>query len=367
MQNFDYQIPTQILFGRGRIAGLGALIAPAVRRVFVVTDETIAVRTPALGQTLHALGGRPVRTFARVRENPSIASVEEGAREAREFGAELILGLGGGSPLDAAKGIALLSTNEGELRLYLGGEPLAKTPLPLIAIPTTSGTGSEVTPYAVFTDPDAGNKIGYGNPGIFPAAALIDPDLAATMPASVAVNTGLDALTHAVEAFLSTIATPLSDAVALQAIDIVLTHLGRAVRREDEAVDQMACAAMLAGLAITQAGTILPHIMGYPLTVYHGVPHGRASAIMLVHVLADWRSNSVVPDKVRRIDALFTPHSGLEAFLGGFGVSTKLSNYGVGKDEIPLYAQKTIVKGDIRMTPGEVTVDSLERTYRSAL
>jgi len=367
MTSFDFHLPTKIIFGRGRIAELGAHVPAKTKRVFIVTDETIATQTPALDVTLQALSGYEIRTFTRVEENPSIATVEDGGREARTFKAQFVIGLGGGSPMDAARGIAMLAANPGPLSRHLDGEPMKRPPLPVIAVPTTSGTGSEVTPYAVFTDKDAGNKIGYGNPGIFPTIALVDPELTYSMPAAVVVNTGLDVLAHAVEAYLSTMSFPLNDTLALHAIDVVLAHLGRATLKDRESMDQMAAAAAIAGAAIAHGSTILPHIMGYPLTVFHGVPHGRASAIMMVHVLAGLKAKSTCPEKIKIIDARFAPHGGPDGFLHGLGVSMKLADYGVREDEIALYAQKTIVKGDVKITPAVVTAESLEKIYRSAL
>ncbi len=367
MNAFDFHVPTKIHFGRGRVAELGRLIPAGARRILVVTDETVAAKTQALAAAQRALQGRDVRTFTRVEENPSLATVEEGGRAAREFEAELIVGLGGGSPMDAAKGMALLAVHSGPLARYLAGEPLKRAPLPVVAVPTTSGTGSEVTPYAVFTDAAAGNKIGYAHPAIFPALALIDPELTYTMPASVVVNTGLDVLAHAVEAFLSTISFPLNDALALHAAEVVLARLGRAAREDREAMDEMAAAAAVAGAAIAHASTILPHIMGYPLTVFHGVPHGRASAVMLVPVLKALMAESSCPEKLKTIEALFAPQGGPDGFVRGLGVSLKLSDYGVREDEIALYARKTIVKGDMKITPAPITAERLEQIYRSAL
>jgi alcohol dehydrogenase len=364
---FDFHLPTRIVFGRGRIADLGGWVPAGVERIFIVTDGTVARKTPALDKTLKALAGRAVGVFDRVEENPSILTVEDAGREARAFGADLVVGLGGGSPMDAAKGAALLAANPGLLRSFLEGTPPDRSPLPVVAIPTTSGTGSEVTPYAVFTDKAAGQKVGYGNPGLFPILALIDPELTYTMPPAVVLDTGLDVLAHAVEARLSTLAFPLNDAIARHAIGIVLSELGRAVKKVPEAMDRMATAAAAAGAAIAHGGTILPHIMGYPLTVFHGVPHGRASAVMLVHVLAALRERSADPAKVGAVDALFEGRGGLAGFLKGFGVPLRLSAYGVREDEIGLYARKTIAKSDVRITPADITVGYLEEIYRSAL
>jgi alcohol dehydrogenase len=367
MTGFDFHLPTKILFGRGRVREIGAHIPAEAHRVLIVTDRGVASRTPALAAVRRALEGHDVRVFDGVEENPSMATVDAGAKEARDFGAHFVIGLGGGSPMDAAKGVALAAAHSGDFPSLLAeGKPSCAV-LPVIAIPTTSGTGSEVTPYAVFTDPQAGNKVGFGHPSIFPAVAIVDPELAAGMPGIVALNTGLDVLAHALEAFLSTMASPLSDTMALQAAEAVLAHLAPALRKVPESVDRMAYAAMLAGVAITHGSTILPHIMGYPLTVFHGVPHGRASAVLLAPVLDFLRRSGRVAERIQVIDRVFAPQGGITAFLGTLGVPTRLSEYGVREDEIRDFARKTIVKGDVRITPSEVTLEDLTGIYRSAL
>ncbi len=363
----DFYFPTKIVFGRGRIKELGAHLPAGIDKFYIVTDRTIARKTPLLERLINSLPAKEVEVFDRVEENPSIETVEEAGREAREFGAGLVIGLGGGSPMDAAKGAAMLAPNPGPLRGYLENQPMSRPPLPVIALPTTSGTGSEATPFAVFTDKAAEQKIGYGHPGIYPVLALVDPELTYSMPVPVVIDTGLDVLAHAVEAFLSTVAFPLSDALALQSIGVVIAELPRAAGKEAEAMDRMAAASTTAGAAIAHASTILPHIMGYPLTVFHGVPHGRASAMMLVHVLAALREQSACPDKVEIIEHLFEPKGGIEGFLKELGVSARLSDYGVRNDEIGLYASKTIVKGDVNITPADVTIEYLEKIYRQAL
>jgi len=236
-----------------------------------------------------------------------------------------------------------------------------------MAVPTTSGTGSEVTPYAVFTDPDSGNKRGYAHDGLFPAVAVVDPELTYSMPAAVVVNTGLDVVTHAAEAFLSTLASPLSDAAAAAALDIALADLAGAAGKDTRAMDRMAAASVLAGIAIAHGGTILPHIMGYPLTVDHGVAHGRACAVLLGPVLEFLIRNSATPERARAIAARFEPHGGVAGFLTRLGVPLKLSDYGVQRSEIDLFVRKTIIKSDIKITPAEVTESTLAEIYLAAL
>jgi alcohol dehydrogenase class IV len=367
MRNFDWRLPTKIVFGTGRLAELPAHLEPGWKRIFIVTDRAIAGRTDALALTLKLLEERETAVYDAVEENPGFRTVEAGSQRARDFEADLVLGLGGGSVMDAAKGVALKARNRGPLERYFRGEPLGDDPLPVVCLPTTSGTGSEVTPYAVFTDSAGANKVGYSHPKLFPQVALIDPILTYTMPEPVILNTGLDVLAHAAEAYLATTSFPLNDTLALHALETSRSRLPGAVRKNPEDMDHMSFAAMLAGVAIANAGTILPHIAGYPLTVFHAVPHGRASVIMLAAVLPFLRKHSTAPQKIAVIDRIFGGPGGLTEFLGGLGVSTRLADYGVREEELALYVQRTVVKGDIQITPAEVTEEKLAAIYRSVL
>jgi alcohol dehydrogenase class IV len=365
--SFNFFLPTEIVFGAGRLSELGARLSPEFHRVLLVTDKNVASRGPAVDLARRFLGSRDIRVFPDVVENPTLENIEDGSRKAKEFGAQAVLGVGGGSSMDAAKGIALLAENPGPLLRYLKGENPRRHPLPIVCVPTTSGTGSETTPYAVFTDLEARDKLGYSLPGLFPVFSIVDPTLAYTMPEEVALNTGLDVLSHAAESFLSTIASPLNDALALHVIDEVIAHLEAAIGKDPKAMDRMSYAATLAGIAITHGGTILPHIMGYPLTVFHGIPHGRASAVLLPPVLAFLREKSSVPDKVRAFENRFSAFGGVANFIESFGVPLRLSSYGVREDDIGDYVQRTIVKSDVKITPAEVTESDLYSIYRSAL
>jgi alcohol dehydrogenase class IV len=367
MRSFDWHLPTRIVFGRGRTAELETRLDPAHRRILVVTDKTIAGGTEILGKILKILGERETAVFDDVEENPTFENVESGSRFARVFNPDLVLGLGGGSAMDAAKGIALKARNRGPLSRFLRGEPLEEDPLPGAGIPTTSGTGSEVTPYAVFTDFENQTKSAISHPKLFPEVAIIDPELTYSMPSAVVLNTGLDVLAHAAEAYLSTLSFPVNDTLALHALETALTRLPGAVRKNTDDMDQMAFAATMAGIAITNASTILPHVAGYPLTVFHGVPHGRASAIMLAAALAFLRDSGSAPEKVAVLDRVFAHRGGLGGFLHDLGVATRLSEYGVREDEISGYVEKTMVKGDLKITPAEISAASLAEIYRSAL
>lgn len=367
MHSFNFYFPTKIFFGCGKIANLNSVVPSNIIRILIVTDNNVANHTSILEMVQSYLGNRQISLFKKVRENPDFCNVEDGGRIARDAGVELIIGIGGGSSMDAAKGIALLATNKLNLREYLMGQPLLNAPLPVVCIPTTSGSGSEATPYAVFTDIEGNNKIGYSNQAMFPLASIVDPELTYSMPENVIISTGLDALTHAVESYLSTDSFLISDVLALHIIKSVLANLKSASLKDRMAMEIMSYNAMLAGIVITNVGTILPHIMGYCITVYHGIAHGRASAVLLPAVLDFLRCYSTAKDKIRRLDEIFVHYGGIRNFIEDLGVSTKLSSYGVRLDELKTFAQNVIVKRDIIVTPAPVNFQDILNIYQSAL
>ena len=351
MNRFDFHIPVNIVYGRGEIGRLGQLIPETARNVLIVTDSGLNKSTKIIKQVEALCSPRKVLVYDDIEENPGLQSIERGGMLAREFKPGLVLGVGGGSAMDAAKGIA----NQGE------------NSFPIACVPTTSGTGSEVTPFAVFTDTENKTKLGFSDKNFFPSFSVIDPELTYSMPRPVIMNTGLDSLAHAIEAYLSKDSFDLSDALALRSVNLVIEHLPKAVQRKHPAMDAMAYSAMLSGMAITHASTILPHIMGYPLTVYHGVPHGRAGIILLPALLDYLAERNDCQDKLGVLDKLFHGWGGLRAFLDGLNVSTKLSDYGVKEHELETYVQKTIVKGDVAITPGNIDEGTIMELYRRSM
>ncbi len=367
MNPFTFNIPTKIIFGKNKIAEIGPIISNAHKRIFIVTDKTLSRETDVLQKLIRGLDHFEIKLFDQVEENPSFQTINKGAEIAESFGADLIIGIGGGSCMDAAKGIAVVASHPGPIEKYVNELCAVKKPLPIICIPTTSGTGSEVTPYAVFTDKENETKVGFAHPGIFPKAALLDPELTYSMPREVIINTGLDALSHAIEAYLSLDSFEMNDQIALQCIQLVSENLMMATLKAPDAMDNMAYASMLGGIVISHASTILPHIMGYPLTTYHNVPHGRACVILLPAFLEYLTDTDSVKRKLEQINKIFEPYKGLRGFLAGLTVSTKLSSYGVTEDEIPNYVEKTILKGDIKITPGNIDREIIHQLYTDSL
>ena len=286
---FEFATAQRIVFGPGALADVGGIALDLGRRPLVVTGRDPSRCEPLL-DLLRDRGLRP--PLCAMAGEPSIADVRRGAAQARDAGADLIIACGGGSALDAGKAIAALAVNGDDPLRYLEvigqGRPLDQGPLPCIAIPTTAGTGSEVTRNAVLTSPEHGVKVSLRHPWMLPAVALVDPRLTVGMPPAVTASTGLDALTQLIEPYLSARANPVTDALALEGIRRAVRSLRRAwADGEDlEAREDMALASLLGGLALANAGLGAVHGLAAPLGGLRPVPHGVACAALLPHVLA---------------------------------------------------------------------------------
>ncbi len=327
VRDFGFYMPTEVIFGEGVVDRAGKVAVGLGKRALVVTGKHSARASGALARVEASLSEAGVVSvlFDRVMPNPSIELVAEGAGVAREAEADLIVAIGGGSPMDAGKAMAIFATNEGSARDYFGVKTYVRPPLPILAIPTTAGTGSEVTEYAILTDLQGKDKKSLASPAIFPKVALADPELTCTMSPEITVDTGIDALTHAVESYLANRATALSDALALESMRIIRGSLKRAWEdgQDVDARGDMLYGSMLAGMAIAQTGTTMLHAMGYPLTVFHGISHGRANGILLPYVLAFDRVGA--QEKVDRIAEIFGGALGdVRDFEEEMGLSTDL-------------------------------------------
>ncbi len=286
MKPFTFYLPTRIVFGRGCLNRLGVEAAKLGDRCLLVSGRSFARRSGYLNRLVEILreSGLKVTVFDQVEPNPSLETVYKGAEEGRENSCNLVVALGGGSAMDAAKGIAFLLKSGARLEESFAPNQVDEA-LPIVAVPTTCGTGSEVTRYAVLTDVGRRRKeVILGEP-LTPSVAIVDADLLNSLSKELVAYTGFDALSHAVEAYLSRESTPLSDLFALEAARIILGNIAEAFEGVAEARENMLYASMLAGVAINLAGTVAVHGMGYYLTNYHGVHHGLANGLLLPHVL----------------------------------------------------------------------------------
>jgi alcohol dehydrogenase len=312
------RLPAEVRFGWGVRAGVPDLVAALGRRVLVVTDAVLAATPPfeALVADIRAAGvAAEVQTDVPV-ELP-VDAIARLADAARGFAPDAIVGYGGGSALDAAKLVALLLSHGGSLSDYYGENLVPGPVVPLVAIPTTAGTGSEVTPVAVVSDPDRALKVGISSPRLIPHVAVVDPELTVGAPRGVTVHSGIDAFVHAVESFTARELSPaqtavlpvfvgrnaLTDPLSLEAAALIFDALPKVL---DDPADvaartAMARGSMLAGMAFGAAGTHLSHAIQYPIGALTHTPHGLGTGTLLPFVMQ--ACATVVPERLARLGA----------------------------------------------------------------
>jgi len=288
VENFTITQPTQLHFGQGIINSLPAVIKEhGGNKPFIVMDPGL-VKAGQDVQVITPLNDAGIEyvLYDRVDPEPGLRLADQGAALARENNCDCLIGVGGGSAMDVAKAIAVLVTNGGQAIDYIGLGKIQKTGLPKIMIPTSAGTGAEVTFTAVFINEETGSKAGMNGDQLYPEAAVLDPGLTLSLPPQVTAATGIDALTHALEAYTSTQAHPISEMYSLQAIDLIVHNIRAAYAdgRNLEARSNMMLGSLLGGKALATAGVGLVHAMAYPLGGMFGISHGLANAVLLPYV-----------------------------------------------------------------------------------
>lgn len=288
LQTYSFACPTKMEFGPGTLTKLPKIVETlGGSKVMLVTDPGVA-QAGLLAKVQNALSGvYPCVVFDRVPADPNTDAIEEIHQLARAEAVDCLVAIGGGSAIDAAKGASCLVANGGSLRAYGGVNKVPKKGLPLVAIPTTAGTGSEFTIFAVLSDLKDEIKFTISSPYIAPDVALCDPEMTLTLPPRVTAATGMDAMTHAVESYTSRIATPVTDVLCLEAIGLLYRYLPVAVNNGSdlEARSNVLLAASLAGIVMNDAYLGLSHAIASPLGAHFHIPHGMANAVMLPHVM----------------------------------------------------------------------------------
>ncbi len=299
----EFYLPVRLMTGPGVVRKCAERLAAFGSRCLIVTGGSAAKRCGALDDVAAALEEQGVayRVYDGIRPNPTIASCIEGGKAAHAFDAAFVIGIGGGSPLDAAKVVALSAANPAldAAGLYRMDHPAP--PLPVVLVGTTAGTGSEVTPVAVITDTD-GRKRSLRGEAMYAALALGDARYTETMPPAVTVSTGVDALAHCLESWFNKKSTDVSRAFAAEGISLLLPPLraaseGRTPSREER--EALYHGSLLGGMAISVTGTVMPHNLGYYLTETHGVPHGFACAAFLPALLR--HAAACAPDETQAL------------------------------------------------------------------
>ncbi len=388
--HFEFATAGRIVFGEGTLREVGpaarALIPDTVNGpVLVVTGRSSRAGT-ALLNMLESVGLSAV-TFA-VPGEPTIPLVREGTRFAREHGCKLVIGLGGGSALDTAKAIAALLTNEGDVLDYLEvigrSLPLCHPPVPCIAIPTTAGTGSEVTRNAVLGSPEHQVKVSLRHPLMLPRVAIVDPELTYALPAEVTASTGLDALTQLLEALVSGRANPLTDAICREGLQRAARSLVRAYREGHDVAARrdMALASLFGGLALANAGLGAAHGFAGPIGGMFDAPHGAVCAALLPHVMAvNVRTlEQRLPEHAarQRYDEVARLLTGNPAATAEHGIQwvgevcrelriPALRNYGVQEKDLPALVAKGAAASSMKANPIVLAEEELHEILTLAL
>ena len=372
----SYESPTRIVHGVGAIGSLGQeALGVGIVRPLVVTDGGIAaagILDDAVG-ALRAAGLDPV-VFDEVRANPPIALVDRAAGIYRSERADGLIGLGGGSSIDTAKGIGVVAEHGGSILDYeFGRRPIERRIPPLVAVPTTAGTGSEVTLWAVITDPDRQIKFNVGGVAeIAPWVALIDPALTVNLPPEVTAGTGMDALAHAIECYTMEYHQPVTDAVALQAIDYVTRYLRAAYQEPGnlEARYHMSLGAMLAGMSYGTDSAGAAHAMSQSAGGVHNVPHGTLTGRLLGPVVEF--NHEAAPDRFASIARAMGAGEDAERAVDevyrltdDLGIAS-LQDLGFAEDEIPLLAKIAFEDPQTVGNPRTLDLASYEGIYRRA-
>jgi alcohol dehydrogenase class IV len=284
-----FLIPSSIVYGPGAVESIGDLVAGlSVKKVLIVTDK-VMVQLGNVETVANALKKKEIdyEVFDQVATEPTIDFVELGLKQYRETGCQGLVAVGGGSPIDTAKAISVMSTNSGSIRDYKGLDKLTKSGAPVVAVPTTAGTGSEATRIAVITDEENDVKMMLGSNYMLPHAAIADPMLTVGMPQGLTAATGIDALTHAIEAYVSVKNNPMSDLFALSAIRLISGNLRMAWSngKNVEARSNMMLGALHGGIAFSNSSVALVHGMARPLGAVFHVPHGVSNAVLLKEVM----------------------------------------------------------------------------------
>lgn len=378
---FIYRNPTRIVYGENTANDVGLEVERlGGRRAVLITDQGV-VRAGLASLVKEALGQKYAGIFDRCIQDSGVHIVNEAADFSREMGADLLVSLGGGSAIDTTKGVAILLKEGGQLQDYSGYRMLSRPQTPHIAIPTTAGTGSEVTYVAVIKDWENSAKILFCDEHITPDTAILDPLMTRGLPAQLTAATGMDALTHAVEAFQSLESEPLTDAMALHAIRLIIEYLPRCVEQGDDMVarGQQLLAASMASMAAGNAQYGLAHAMAHSAGALFGTPHGLANSILLPHVMLfnldrcagryarvalamglDTRSMSDTAAGEAAAQAVWN-------FTGKMGVPQRLRDAGVPEGGLKAAADLCLSDGAIVYNPRPVdSADQILQLYRKA-
>lgn len=381
-KEFSFSIPQDIVVGKGSLAKLpeiakklggthGFIISgPHLNKMGIVKSCADALEN----------AGISVDTYTETEGNPSVETVDKAAAAFKESGADFIIALGGGSPMDVAKAVGVVAKYGGSITEYEGGGKVLGDIIPLIAIPTTAGTGSEVTAFSVITDHSRNYKLTVFSYKLIPSYAILDPELLTTAPVSVAAACGIDAMVHALEAYISKDASSFTDAMAEKALELIGKNIRKYVadRSDIQAAENMLMGSLFAGIAFSWARLGDVHAMSHPVSAFFNVPHGVANAILLptiveYNALADNGKYLKIYNYISRTPVLeneFEPLMLVELLKNlnaQLGIPASLSEVGVTADKFDAMADDAMKSGNIAVNPRSTTKKDVLSLYEKAL
>jgi len=382
-KQYVFHAPTRVIFGGGTVQTTGREVAALGGTAALVVTDRGVVGAGLLDGVLASLAaaGVAATVFDPVEPNPSIGTVKAALAAYRSGGCDAIVAVGGGSPMDVAKAVGIIATNGGAIADYEGKPDAVRADLPpFICVPTTCGTGSEVTPFAVITDEARHWKMSIASPRAVPRVAIIDPDLFLKMPAPLIAATGMDALTHAIESYTNQNVQPFADALDIHAIRLIGRYLRPAVANGNrEAMAHMAVAATMAGMGFSQNRLGIVHAISHPVTSYVGTPHGVANAVLLPYVM---EYNAIgAGTRIAEIGKALSgdnpnmmwnasPQMAVQAVRSlsrDVGIPETLADVGVKEEHVANIAADAMKSGNIAINPRRVSLQDIERVIRNAM
>ena len=382
MDSFSFTIPQNIKFGAGTLDLLPDLAKELGKSKGYIISGPHLNKIGMVAKCRKALksAGMESECFTETEGNPSTDTVVKATEGFKKSKADFIVAFGGGSPLDVAKAVAVLATYGGNIVDYEGAGKVMGPVVPMIAIPTTAGTGSEVTAFSVITDHSRNYKLTVVSNYLLPAYVILDPDLIATVPANTAAACGIDAMVHALEAYISKAASPFSDIFAREALRLIGGRIRDYVadRSNPAACESMMVGSLFAGIAFSHARLGNVHAMSHPVSAYFDVPHGVANAILLPTVV-DFNKDAADPEKYRYIygciskdmgaDINFTPDmlaTEIRMLNYELGILPTLSDIGVTSDKFEQMADDAMKSGNIQCNPQFTMKNDILKLYEQA-
>lgn len=378
MKEFAFSIPQNIKVGAGSLQKLPELAKELGKKKAYIISGPHLSKIGMVAKCQEALGSAGIESdsFTETEANPSTKTVEKATEGYHACGADFIVAFGGGSPLDVAKAVAVLAAYGGKIEDYEGGGKVKGPVVPMIAIPTTAGTGSEVTAFSVITDHSRNYKLTVVSNYLLPTYAILDPELIRTVPEKTAAACGIDAMVHALEAYISLAASPFSDMFAEKALTLIGANIRNYVkdRTDMEACEAMMVGSLFAGIAFSHARLGDVHAMSHPVSAYFDVPHGVANAILLPTVIDFNRSeaagkycfiyNAIAANPMKEED--FTPDmlgSELRVLNHELGIPASLSEVGVKSEKFDAMAEDAMKSGNILVNPRKTTKSDILDLY----